>query len=980
MRRVALFLSGLLILGTIQPLAADEEGPVDFNRDIRPLLSDNCLKCHGPDAETREADLRLDRTESVFAKRDKPLLVPGRPDESELLRRIMSSSDDEVMPPRSSKKRLTDAQKQLIRRWIAEGAKWEEHWAWIPPKKPVVPPVQRDNFVRSDIDRFVLKRILDAGLTPSAETDAVTLVRRLHFDLIGLPPKPQVVEAYLTSRDPQKYEKLVDSLLASPHFGERMAVYWLDVVRYADTNGYHSDEPRSLGPYRDYVIRSFANNKPFDQFVVEQLAGDLLPEATIEQQVASGFNMLLQTTSEGGAQAKEYLAKYSADRVRNTSQIFLGTTMGCCECHNHKYDPFTAKDFYSFAAFFADLQEIAVGNPRPYPVMTDDARMKLAAADEELVRLRADMQAETPELAAAQTAWETDALKLLQQTPAYGPWQLLGPFGEADFEKAFSRDFGPEANAGGLDLSAAVGEQKWREARELADGKPFDLKGDNSATYLHRVLMADQATEVELLLGSDDALIVWFNGRKVHENKVQRALAVDSDAIKVSLNAGENRLLIKVVNGTGGYQFSFNAKKADLPPAIATILKTAADQRNAGQQKQLKDYFRSIVPALQSVRDQIATVEKRKDEINRSLPTTLMSKTTTPRPIRILPRGNWLDESGPVVEPAIPEFLGRLPVEGRRPTRLDLAQWIIQRDNPLTARTFVNRLWKLYFGQGLARPLDDLGRQGSLPTHPNLLDWLAIEFMDSDWNVKHMIRQLVTSGTYRQSSTPSPDLMKRDPNNQFYARQSRFRLDAELVRDNALAISGLLVPEVGGPSVKPYQPAGYWQHLNFPRREWQNDSGEKLYRRGLYTWWQRMFLHPSLLAFDASTREECTVERPRSNIPQQALVLLNDPTYVEAARAFALRMLRDGGDAPEQRLNWAFREALSRDITEAEATVLRTVLDSHRQQFASDPAAAKQFLSVGASPMPSEMDLAETAAWTQVARVILNLHETITRF
>jgi hypothetical protein len=619
--------------------------------------------------------------------------------------------------------------------------------------------------------------------------------------------------------------------MASPHFGERMAIYWLDVVRYADSNGYHSDEPRQIAPYRDYVIAAFNDNKPFDQFVVEQLAGDLLPDATLPQRVASGFNMLLQTTSEGGAQAKEYLAKYSADRVRNTGTIFLGATMGCCECHSHKFDPYTMKDFYSLAAIFSDIQEQGVGNPPAYPLITDADRKKIQKLDQQLKELRDTAQTETPELAAAQEAWEA------------------------------------------------------------SDG----------------------------------------------------------------------------------------AKAEGLPEKVAAALKIPAGERSDDQKRELAAHYRSIAPALQSVRDQIAKLEQEKKQLEDSFPRTLMTVSGKPRTIRLLPRGNWMDESGPEMEPAVPEFLGRLDVTDRRVTRLDLANWIVDPNNPLTARTYVNRLWKLFFGRGLALPLDDLGAQGTPPTHPELLDWLATEFVESGWDVKHMVRLMVLSATYRQDSRCPQTLAAADPYNLYYARQSRFRLDAELVRDNALAISGLLAPEIGGRSVKPYQPDGYWQHLNFPTRTWQQDSGDNLYRRGLYTWWQRMFLQPSLLAFDAPSREECTVERPRSNTPQQALVLLNDPTYVEAARTFAARIIAEGGVSLDDRLNWAYRHALSRDVRKQEMAELTKIYERHLTDYRGNVEDAKRLIAVGASATPGDLDPAELAAWTSVARVILNLHETITR-
>jgi mono/diheme cytochrome c family protein len=948
---------------------------VDFSRDILPILSDKCFACHGPDADTREADLRLDEERSVFQQRDEPTIVRGQPENSLLVKRILSTGDDQ-MPPKTVKKQLTDNEKQLLQQWIRQGAEWAQHWAYVLPQKFDPPEVPAGSRVVNEIDRFIQARLHEKELKPSAEADEITLVRRLHFDLLGLPPKPEDVDAYLASSDPQKFEKLVDRLLDSKHFGERLAIYWLDVVRYADSNGYHSDEPRQVAPYRDYVIESFNKNKPYDQFVIEQLAGDLLPAPTMEQQVGSGFNMLLQTTSEGGAQAKEYLAKYLADRVRNTSQIFLGSTMGCCECHSHKYDPFTLRDFYSFGAFFADLQERAVGNPATYPVIDDQSQAKLNQIDSRLGELRQTAATGTGELTAAQLAWEADVAAKLDTAAEFGPWQMIGPFKAASFEEAHDKAFGPES---GVDLRRRIAGQSWKPAEHFVDGQIHSLSGDNSATYLFRTVKVATETTIKLSLGSDDSIIVWLNGEKIHENRVQRGVAPNQDSVDASLQAGENQLLLKVANGAGGYGFYFSADSIGIPPEIVTILRVPRADRNTEQTGKLATHYRSIAPLLQPVRDEIAQLEQQRQQTMDALPRTLMTKTATPREIRVLPRGNWLDDSGDVVQPAIPEFLGSIGTTGRRANRLDLATWIVQRDNPLTARTFVNRLWKLYFGQGLATPLDDLGRQGTLPTHPKLLDWLACEFMDSGWNIKHTVRLLVTSATYRQTSTATEVLQQLDPYNRLYARQSRFRLDAELVRDNALAISGLLVDTVGGRSVYPYQPAGYWRHMNFPVRKWPGDKGDALYRRGLYTWWQRMFLHPSMSAFDAPSREECTVERPRSNIPQQALVLLNDPTYVEAARAFAVNILREGGSTPESRIEWAFRSALSRTPLPEEAAVIRNVLQKHLNEYRNAETEAARLRQVGDAPAPQELNAAEHAAWTSVARIILNLHETITR-
>ncbi len=953
------------------PLLADER--VDFNRDIRPLLSDRCFACHGPDENTREADLRLDIAEGVV-QGDSTVVQANDLEASELYQRIISDDVDIVMPPPSTNKPLSESEKDLLKKWIEQGAAWETHWAYLPPVKVNLPEAKTPS--TNPIDAFIQVKLDANQLVASNQANRVTLIRRLYFDLIGLPPTTAQVDAFLSDDSENAYAKVVEDLLNSPHFGERMATYWLDVVRYADSNGYHSDEARKIAPYRDYVIQSFNDNMPYDQFVIEQLAGDLLPEAGLQQQVASGFNMLLQTTSEGGAQAKEYIAKYAADRVRNTSQIFLGSTVGCAECHNHKFDPFTQHDFYSFAAFFADIQQPAVGNPPTYPVVTSEDQELIHQFDMDLGSLRKQLEATTPELEEDQSQWEASLKEAAARTPKFSPWYQIGPFTADNFDQLHAKEF---VAASVSNYDQPVGELKWTE-NNLADGKVHALPlGNLAATYLHRQVNLEKATNLTLSLGSDDSITVWVNGEKVHDNKVSRAPAADQDKVKVELRAGENDLLVKVCNNQSGAGFFFNVGSSDLPSNIASIIETDPESRTVPQKNELAAYYRTVTPLLQPQREKLAQKEAEKKSFVDSRPRTMMTRTGKPREVRLLNRGDWLDESGPVVQPAIPEFMGKLETTGNRLNRLDLARWIIDRNNPLTARTLVNRFWKLFYGQGLATPLDDLGRQGSVPTHPELLDWLSVEFMDHDWDMKHIIRLMLMSDTYRQATDVSDELKRVDPYNQLYARQVRFRLDAEFVRDNALAVSGLLVRDIGGRSVHPYQPAGYWSHMNFPARKWPSDQGENLHRRGLYTWWQRMFLHPAMVAFDAPSREECTVERPRSNIPQQALVLLNDPTFVEAAHGLAERTLQSAEPETAKRIDWIWKEVLSRLPEKTEAEVLTKVYERHRTQYEADPESAKQLLNVGTLPVNESLDTVELAAWTSVARVVLNLNETITR-
>ncbi len=731
------------VLGSSIVAAEPSPPPVEFNRDIRPILADKCFTCHGPDAGHRKADLRLDVEASAKADRGgSRAITPGQPTASEVIARITRKTKSGRMPPAKSGKTLSPEEITLIRRWIEQGAVYQPHWSFLPPRRPPVPLVKNQAWPRGAIDRFILAQIEAHGLTPAPEADRGTLIRRLSFDLTGLPPAPERVEAFLRDARPDAYERLVEELLDSPHYGERMAMYWLDLVRYADTVGYHGDQEHHIAPYRDYVIKAFMENMAFDRFTAEQLAGDLLPNATVEQTTASGYNRLLQTTHEGGAQDKEYRAKYAADRVRNLSVVWLGATMGCAECHDHKFDPYTQKDIYSMAAFFADIQERG----------------------------------------------------------AY--------------------------------------------------------KGPDTSPTLR-------------------------------------------------------------------------------PPEKVVPLPLNPD---------------------------------------RKLP-TMITVSVAPRTIRVLKRGDWMDDSGAVVEPAVPHFLKPLGNLGRRANRLDLAHWLTSPDQPQTARVFVNRLWYLFFGEGLCRTLDDTGVQGEWPTHPKLLDYLATEFVAGGWDVKHMVRLLVCSSTYRQSSQPR----SKDPENRFFARQASVRLPAEMIRDNALAVSGLLVRRLGGPSARPYQPEGYYAQLNFPKRTYKADTDANQYRRGVYVHWQRQYLHPMLTAFDAPSREECTARRPVSNTPLAALALLNDPSFTEAARVFAARILREGGTSATERIRWAWRTVLARPPVDREVAVLARLYWQNRERYAADREAADRLLNVGLAPRPVGVDGAELAAWTAVARALLNLDETITR-
>ncbi len=996
-------LAAALSVLLLAPQQATVQKPerVHFNRDIRPILSDNCLKCHGPDKAANKTDLRLDSREAALADLGGYFgIVPGKPAESEVWKRITTDDSSDRMPSAKSGKTLTKPQIELLRRWIEEGAEYQGHWAFIPPQ-PVQPPsVRNAGWARSPIDRFILSRLEKEGLRPSAEAERITLLRRLSFDLTGLPPSVDEVDAFLADRDPAAYEKQVDRLLASPHFGERMAVHWLDLVRYADSRGYHSDNPRRVAPYRDYVIRAFNENLRFDRFTIEQLAGDLLPEPTLWQRVASGYNKLNQTTEEGGAQAREYEAKTVADRVRNVSGVWLGATMGCCECHDHKFDPYSTRDFYAMGAFFADIQEGSIADRDPGIYVPDEAEeAEIARMDSKIADLRKKLDTPTLELDQAQAAWEKKALEPF-------PWIQLVP---ESLKSAGGASFLVEEDAsvrvGGAnpakDTHTVVLKEALRGVRAIrleAIADPLYVgrsPGGNFALTRFRVQVAGKDVAIGRATADfsqenwpvSNALVAKGNtGWAVLPHVGKDHEAVFELARPLDLGPGATVLLEyqspHAAHVIGRFRLTVTtrdpAEATPLPDAVRAILRAPAGTRTPEQKKQLADFHRSVSPLLGPARAALQLAEKEKTEFLKGVRQSLVSRPGPPRTVRVLPRGNWLDASGEVVTPAIPAFLGKLEAGEKRATRLDLANWILSEENPLAARTFVNRLWKLYFGTGLSKVLDDLGGQGEWPVHPELLDWLALDFR-KDWDMKRAVRQLVTSAAYRQSSKATREARERDPQNRLVARQGRWRLDAEFVRDNALAVSGLLVRKIGGESVKPHQPAGYWYHLNFPKREWQNDKGENAYRRGLYTWWQRTFHHPSMMAFDAPSREEATMERSRSNIPQQALALLNDPTYVEAARVFAERIVREAKGTTEERAAWAFRQAVSRPPVADEAKVLAALYADHLASFKADAKAAGELTKVGQAPQPEDALQAEVAAWTSVARAILNLHETITR-
>ena len=1003
--RCGLAIAVALAANAAHPVRAEEK--VDYQRQIKPLLARHCYACHGPDRELQENDLRLDRREDAHQS----VIAPGDAEASVLMERIVEEDPELRMPPPSAKKPpLSEEEIALLGRWIAQGAVFEEHWSHRTPTKAL--PPGSDLWSRGPVDQFVAERRKEKGLTASAAADHRTLIRRLSLDLIGLPPSEEEVTAFLSDTAPGAYQRVVDRLLASPHFGERMAVYWLDLVRYADTGGYHGDNDRDHAPYRDYVVDAFNENISYDQFVREQLAGDLLPDRTRRQQVASGFNRLNMTTREGGAQPKEYMAIYAADRVRNTGSIFLGLTLGCCQCHDHKFDPYTMRDFYSMAAFFADVQETLVGIQKPLVLLDAQQTQRIHDLDEASSAAQTLLSGESSAWDAAQARWQQKE----KPTTALGwtdpdPLQISSEAGNA-FESLEDGSFlarGDRAAsdtytleipipAGGLSAfelevfpdatlpkqgpgRAGNGNFVLSECELWLDGEQLPLaeavaSHSQSGWEIAKAIDGDRLTGWAIRPQVGNRLTAYFS--------LAEPLPADQQGnIEVRLRQlyGSGYLIGRLRLRTTDADEPLQAIKPRLPyKTVYDVLAKSDDGRNPEENKLLRQHFRRIAPETAGVRTVIADATKEKKQIEESARKVLVTMTREPRVVRILARGNWQDESGEVVQPAVPESLGGLEVgQGQRAGRLELSDWLADPQNPLTARVFVNRLWKLMFGRGLVNSLGDFGTQGTPPSHPELLDFLAVEFVESGWDIKHLLRQIVTSSTYRQSSNTPADRLDEDPENVWLARQGRFRLDAEMIRDNALALSGLLVPRIGGESVRPYQPEGYLAHLNFPQRTYQPDRGENQYRRGLYTFWQRTFLHPAMALFDAPSREECTVARPQSNTPLQALLLLNDPTFVEAARALALQILQNGGDEDTAKLRYAYRRSLAREVKAAELEVLEGLLAKHRDYYREHETEAAALDSNGLSRAPEGTDLVELAAWTNVARTVLNLHETITR-
>jgi hypothetical protein len=1045
-------------------LQAASSTPVDFAKEIRPILSDNCFTCHGPDKDQRKANLRLDTKEDAFkqSKSGAYAIVPGKPEESLLLKLVsLPAHDDDRMPPEKTGKSLSSAQIDALRNWIIQGAPWSDHWAYVVPSRPALPPVKQKSWVRNEVDRFVLAELESAGLEPNPEADRYTLARRLALDLTGLPPTPDDVDAFVRDESPLAVQKWVNRLLESPHFGERLALAWLDQARYADSSGYHFDGFRQMHLWRDWVIQAFNDNKPFDQFTIEQLAGDLLPNATIDQKIATGFHRNVMTTDEGGVDPEEYMAKYCVDRVSTTAQVWLGTTMGCAECHDHKYDPISTKEFYQMYSFFHSVPERGLDgtrtrNPAPVlkvPSQEQGARLvsfldSIPAAERKLAEREAD-------LPKAQQRWEEqvrsaaptpvdipglsarlplDGTDLLQQSlPGSGATTPLvrgeAPLFEPGCQASALRLSGSTnhyleiTSAPAIESTNAFSYGAWirAEARSgaiLSKMEPaptyrgFDLLLSEGKLEVHLVNAFPEnalkvSTKETISTNAWHHVFVTYDGSrkaagvKVYVDGSVRSVDVPHDKLSNSI-ATSTPLLIGTRVGAFAFRGSLDEvrfyDRVLAPDQVKSLVQEVhlawaripQEQRTAEQRHGLQTAFRETHAQEFIAADQrLKRLRADKEALLSQIPDTMvMAELETPRDTFVLVRGNF-QSKGEQVHPATPASWPPLPTD--QPTnRLALARWIVSTNNPLTARVTVNRYWAMLFGTGLVKTSNDFGSQGDRPSHPELLDWLASEFMQpthrepaslriptpQPWDIKHMIRLLVTSAAYRQSATVSAGKLEKDPYNRRISRGPRHRLEAELIRDNALAISGLLNPTIGGPSIKPYQPPGIWSGTD---HTYEPSKGSDLYRRGMYVFWKRAAHYPSFQTFDAPSRETCTMIRPRTSTPLQSLVVMNDPVYVEASRALAARVMIEAGADVQDQIKRAFRLTLARPALPEELAALSQAYQVQRETFLREPQTATELLSVGESPRPAELDPINLAALTGVANVLLNLNETLTR-
>ncbi|MDB5388606.1 MAG: Planctomycete cytochrome [Planctomycetaceae bacterium] len=1041
-------------------LAADL---VDFARDIRPILSNHCWSCHGPDEHSRKAGLRLDHRAGAVAKLESgaQAVDPGNASKSELLTRIHATDENEVMPPPAFKKPLDDKQRELLKLWIAQGARYAEHWAFIPPVRPAIPAVKLTSWPRNALDRLVLKSLEDLQRQPNPEAGKATWLRRVTLDLTGVSPSIDELDTFIADQAPDAYERVVDRLLESPRYAERMALQWLDAARYADTNGYNNDEERTMWPWRDWVIKAFASNMPFDRFIVEQVAGDLLPNPTLSQRVATGFNRNHVLTTEGGIIEEEYRVEYVVDRVHTTATVFMGLSFQCARCHDHKYDPITQRDFYQFYAFFNNVSDKVVGYNQggtAEPILllpTADQLTEIARLQQSQKMLNEQLLAREKQVDSLVERWEQSLTP--QQKQQNAPLSLVFsvPLDEASGDKA---DIRHSATATGSKAAAVPGSVQgkplWKPGKlggalefdgntfvDLGQVGEFDKTDkvsfgawvfpvtNNPIAILSKMNEGQAFRGYDLLLeGGKPAvhivshwpdnglkvigknavplnawhhvLVTWDGagkavGVKIYVDGVLQELEISNDKLTDSIKTEQPFRIGRrtTSNGFSGLIDDVQFFQAELTAdevkrladgqataTLADVFATPIKDRTAKQIEQLRRYYLDAVDQdYRRIKSELVdATQKQRQQEQAANKVMVMAELPQVRATRMLIRGQY-DAPGDTVMAGVPSFLGKLPA-GAPANRLGLAQWLTSPDHPLTARVAVNRWWGMFFGTGLVETAEDLGAQGTLPSHPELLDYLARELIDEGWNVKALLKQIVLSATYRQSSDITPQQLEHDPHNRLLSHGARFRMPAEMIRDNALAVSGLLQDRLGGPSVKPYQPEGLWEEVSVERRyKYVPDKANGLYRRSMYTFWKRTCPPPSMTSLDAPDRETCLIRRARTNTPLQALVLLNDPTYIEAARKLAERVIKQGGDQPEERLNALFRFALSRLPTAGERTLLLELLAESQRKFQTNPLAADQLLKVGDAPATKSVPPIDLAAWTTIASLVLNLDETLTK-
>ncbi|MFO1023184.1 MAG: PSD1 and planctomycete cytochrome C domain-containing protein [Planctomycetales bacterium] len=1042
MRSLSFSISAVLLILT--GISSAQGAPLRFNRDVRPILSNHCFQCHGPDSANRKAGLRLDQREQALkpAESGEPAILPGKPDASELVRRIFATEKAEVMPPPAVHKELTAAQKEILKRWVAEGANYEPHWALIAPVRSELPEVKKKEWVRNGVDAFILARLEQEGLQPSPDADWVTLFRRLSLDLTGLPPRVNDVRQFekeiaAAEAQPngskrggpvdQVYERWVNRFLDSPHYGERMAVDWMDAARYADSNGYQVDRDRETYAWRDWVINAFNKNMPFDQFTIEQIAGDLLPEATLEQRVATGFHRNHMLNEEGGIIPEEFLAEYCADRVETTATVWLGQTFNCTRCHDHKFDPFTQKDFYGLYAFFHNVTEKGIGDyganirrnaPPQLKLKAPEVEAKIADLRKQIEAVRGQIATQEAELTAGIEGWGD---RLMAERVAWQPVKLSSVTGNKDAakltEQGTARVTFPGTGTYKITAEMPVPAGAVTGYRlvlrsvppESSPAKPVDPKTDKLSTEKLQVgpvqlfrVEADpkdpaktNSAVITLTAGKVGKSLPSGEVAKTLEPKGATraelefppqgkiALVYETEAMTVA-NAKGLRLetTLKIKEQVGPYdlavEWTTSAHDLFVGQEVVDIVTKEPAARTEEEGKQLVDIRRGRHPLYRQLTARIGELEGQIGQEDLKIPTAMvMEELPQPRKTFIMMRGEY-NKLGAEVQAATPAVLPVMPADWPR-NRLGLARWLVDPKNPLPARVTVNRYWQGVFGTGLVRTAEDFGTQGEAPSHPELLDWLATEFIRTKWDVKGMMRLLVTSSAYRQSSVVSAGLVEKDPENRLLARGPRFRLQAEFLRDQALAASGLLVERVGGPSVKPYHPPGLYEQVvaGSSANSYEQGKGEDLFRRSLYTYWKRSVPNPAMLVFDAPFREACSMRRPRTNTPLQALNLMNDPTYVESARKLAERMIREGGSTVALQIDYGYRLVLGRGAKTRELAILIAAYDRTVGEFQKDSAQAVELLKVGTVPAESQIPPARLGALTVIASTLLNLDEAV---